>query len=243
MLARLLLLAALAAPLCAQDDDVDKYLEELRAGKPAETKAQQQQLLAALTKNLEGITDPGQKASVFLRISEVYESLHDPDAAIAAARKARELAPEDARFATGLARVLLAHGETAEVAPLIGVDPTDGGALIRRAWELTRQPGNDLLAAFCAELAHKLRPDDLSVTEALGSIYLQGGMPASAIRAFGELVEKAPLVSTHHYQLGRALSMNGNPDFARLAFQDALALNPPAGERLAIQNLLANLPQ
>jgi len=244
MLARLLLLAVVAAPLAAQDQDVDNYLQELRSKKvePRDLKAEQQQLVESMTKRLDSIKDPKVKADTYVLISGVYESLGDPGAAVAAARKARELAPEEARIAMALAHALLANGETSEVAALIGVDPTDGHALASRALEFSQHPGDTLpVAAYCAELAHKLLPDDLDVTDTLGSIYMLEGMSAKAILTLEQLVTQAPWVYSYHYHLARAFFQLGRKEYAISELQDALAWNPPDDDRQAIQNLLANL--
>lgn len=232
-----------AAPLAAQDEDVDNYLQELRSKRvePRDVKADQQQLVESMTKRLDSIKDPKVKADTYALISGIYESMGDPVAAIAAAREARELAPEDGRIAMALARVLLANGQTSEVATLLGVDSTDGHALAKRALELSKQSGNALpVAAYCAELAHKLLPDDLDLTDTLGSIYMSEGMSANAVLTLENLVTQAPSVYTYHYHLAMAFFQLGRKEYAISELQAALAWNPPDAEREHIQNLLAN---
>jgi tetratricopeptide (TPR) repeat protein len=238
MFARLLWFAAVVAPVFAQDEDVTKYLEELRAPKPPRAvQAERRQLLAALTQRLDESTDSTQKANLYLRISAVEESLGQPDAALAAARNAHDLEPADYGIAFGLAGVLVRNGETAEVPSLLGVDPSDGAALLIEAHTV----GDNSVAAFCAELAHRLLPDDPKVADALGEIYVRETAWGQAGAAFAEAVAQAPQVATYHYHLAIALRESGHKDQAKAELLLALACNPPDQERDRIQTALARL--
>jgi tetratricopeptide (TPR) repeat protein len=236
MFARLLLFAAVIAPVFAQDQDVIKYLEELRAPKPPrDVQAEQRQLLATLRQRLDESTDPAQKADLYLRISTVEQFLGQADAAIAAARNAHDLEPQDDRMTFGLAGVLVRNGETAEVPSLLGVDPSDGAALLRKA----RAAGDDSVAAFCAELAHRLLPDDPQVADTLGEIYIREAAWNQAGAAFADAVAQAPQVATYHYHLAFALRGSGHTDQAKAELLLALACNPADQERDAIRATLA----
>jgi tetratricopeptide (TPR) repeat protein len=236
MFARLLFFAAVVAPVFAQDQDVIKYIEELRAPKPPrDVQAEQRQLLATLRQQLDESPDPDQKANLYLRISAVEESLGQPDAAIAAARNAHDLDPADDRMTVGLPGVLVRNGETAEVPSLLGVDPSDGAALLRKA----RAAGDNSVAAFCAELAHRLLPDDPKVADTLGEIYIREAAWSLAGAAFGEAVAQAPRVAAYHYHLALALKATGHRDQAKAELLLALTCNPTEKERDNIQIVLA----
>lgn len=244
MLARLIVFAAVMAPLWAQDSEVTKYLDELRAKmpQPRDLKAERRALLASVTKELESSTDPAQKANLYLRISGIQQSLGDREAAIAAARGARELEPADENVLVDLAAALVAGKQFAEAATLLGVDPTDGPALLRRAQELADVQPHRALARFCARLARDLSPGDGSVTDALGSIYMRTGSPDRAFLAFGQATAQAPQVSTYHLHYAVASLQIGRQDDARDELRAALECNPPGDERAKIEALLAKLP-
>src|ERR1035441_5281296 len=116
MIARMLLLAAVVAPVFAQDQDVTKYIEELRAKvRPLQdSKEVARQSLIAATKRLEAATGRIQKAWMYREIGQLENALGDSDAAVAAGRRAFELAPEDGRITADLAYLLTANGQNAE---------------------------------------------------------------------------------------------------------------------------------
>jgi tetratricopeptide (TPR) repeat protein len=235
MFARLLFFAAVVAPVFAQDD-VIRYIEELRTPKPQrDVQAEQKQLLAALTQRLDESTGSTQKANLYLRISRVQESLGQPDAAIAAARNAHDLEPADYGITVGLAGVLVRNGETAEVLPLLGVDPSDSAALLHKAHTVA----DNSVAAFCAELAHRSLPDDPKVADALGEIYIREAAWSQAGAAFAQAVAQAPQVAAYHYHLALALRGSGHKDQAKAELLLALTCNPTDQERDAIRTTLA----
>jgi Flp pilus assembly protein TadD len=241
MMVRLLLLAAVIAPLYSQDSDVAKYIAEIRAKSlHRDTQAERRELLAEFTKRLDITTDPAQKATLYLSICGIDEALGDSEAAIAAARSARLLQPLDTGIALRLAQVLIENRETAEATTLLGVDPTDGQALIRRAEELKRGP-NLAVAVLCAELAHKLLPDDPDVTSTLGEIYMREGEAGLAGSLFLQEVARAPMVSGSHWNLALAYLQSGRRDDARNEMETALQLNPAPEERALIEQTLARL--
>jgi tetratricopeptide (TPR) repeat protein len=242
MLARLLLFAATLAPLAAQDQDVSLFLRELRAKQQQHDDALDRQYLADLQRRLEIYSNPQMKAGLYSSISVTYQSLGDLDAAIAAARNAKELIPASTNLALNLAKLLAANGQSAELAALLGVDPADGAALLRRASDLSDGPGGDpVLAAECAQRALKLQPDDRDVANTAGGIYLKVGRADNAITVFTVLVAQAPQVSTYHYRLALAFSQKNAAEYARSEMAAALQANPPDEEKRQIEQLLAKL--
>ena len=163
------------------------------------------------------------------------QSLGESDAAIAAARTAHDLEPEDDQVSFGLAGVLVKNGQTAEVPSLLGVDPSDGAALLRKALTV----GDNSVAAFCAELAHRLLPDDPKVADTLGEIYVREAAWSRAGAAFARAVAEAPQVATYHYHLALALKGSGHKDQAKAELLLALTCNPTDKERDAIRTTLA----
>jgi len=242
MLLRALVLLAVAVPLCAQDsDDVTKYLDEIRANRPAprDPKAAQEELLAVVTKQLEGTADPAEKAALYQRVAEIERSLGHANAAIAAARAARSLQPNSKPIALALADVLVENGLIGEVPALLAVDPTDGQALLHKADELAQSHLG--VAVHCAELAHQFLPDDLSVTDTLGMLYLWQGNSTQAGTAFLQAIVAVPHVATYHYHLALSMLQRGLRDDARTELLTALDCNPRDDERAALQAALGRL--
>lgn len=238
MLLRLLVLAAMAAPLFAQDDDVSKYIDELRVTKtPHDVHAEAEEQLLLLRQRVDETTDPAQKADLYLRISESQQVLRNTEGAIAAARTAHELVPADQKTSLALAEVLLASGHTAEVATLLDVDPSDGSALLQKANTL----GFSEVAKYFAQRAHDLLPGDPTAADTLGTIYMRSGNSHKAQDAFRDALALAPQVATYHYHLGLAIMQSGVPDEALAELQLALAFNPTDVERSNIENAIARL--
>jgi tetratricopeptide (TPR) repeat protein len=242
MVLRLLLLAAVAAPLFAQDDDVSKYIDQLRVTKtPHDVHAEAEEQLILLRQRVDETTDPALKADLYLRISENQQVLRNTDGAIAAARTAHELVPGDQKTSQALAEVLMASGHTAELATLLDVNPADGAALLQKAKTL----GESEVAKYFAQRAHDLLPGDPTAADTLGMIYMRLGNAQRAQDAFRDALAVAPQVATYHYHLGQAIMQAGAPDDALAELQLALAFNPTDVERSNIENAIGrlNLPQ
>jgi tetratricopeptide (TPR) repeat protein len=242
MLTRLLLFAALlsplAAPLYAQDEDVTKYIDELRAPQPPrDVRADMQTTLTVLTQQLDGRGDAAQRASVYLRISDIEQSLDEPEAAIAAARNAFDLLPGDKKTALSLAAVLLKNGQTAEVPALLNINPADGEALRAKALSL----GGNPVATYFAEQAHQLLAGDPATADALGQVYMRTGQSRKAIEAYIEAESLAPQVATFHYHAALANFQLGRSDGAQSELQLALDCNPTEAQRVDIQMAQARL--
>jgi tetratricopeptide (TPR) repeat protein len=199
--------------------------------------------LAALAKALDSLADSRPRADVYSRMGEVYRLKADLDSAIAAFRKARELLPQDRKIAIALAQVFDAAGREAEAAEnyraVLGVDPRDGVALLRRASVLSTEGGDLDVAAACAQLANKLSPADPVVSDTLGWTYLKQGLSERAIPLYKELVAKSLEVSTYHYRLAMALLQAGDRAGGARELETALKCNPPDDEKERIQALVA----
>ena len=239
MLVRFLVLFMVSVSLYAQDvDDVSKYLQELRETKaPHDVQAEAREQLILLRQRLDETSNRQEKASLYMRISASEQVAGNPDAAIAAARNAHDLAPTDENAARSLAGLLLQNQQKAEVPALLGVDPSDGAALVREAARL----GSGPLAMYCGELAYNLLPNDAKVADTLGMIYLRGLDAQKAQAVFREAELLAPQVATYHYHLGLAILQSGSRDSAESALKLALESNPSESERSGIENALARI--
>ena len=242
MIARMLLLAAVVAPVFAQDQDVTKYIEELRAKvRPLQdSKEVARQSLIAATKRLEAAADRKQKAWLNREIGQLENALGDSDAAVAAGRRAFELAPEDGRIAADLAYLLTANGQNAEASVVLGADATNGDALIRRAEQLTEQHEVDLAVA-CLRQAQRSLPADAATADTLGAIYLRASRPDDAIRLLDRAMLKArdnPLI---HFRLAQAFAQKEYREYARAELSAALGCQPSPEVRAQIEDLLAKV--
>jgi putative PEP-CTERM system TPR-repeat lipoprotein len=82
------------------------------------------------------------------------------------------------------------------------------------------------LAQRLAETAADQFPMHPEVQDTLGFIYYQRHALAPAIRRFERSIAADPRNAMYHYHLGLAYTKNGEPDRARRALEQALALNP-----------------
>lgn len=196
--------------------------------------------LSALASALEGPWDARRRGELYFRMGELYRQKSDPGASVASFRKAKELLPEDTNAKIQLAQALAASGQDVEASQtyraVLGVDPHDGPALTQRA-SLLSTSGNLDVAAECAELARKMSPDDPSLSDILGWIYIKKGMSKLAIPIYVALVDKAPLVSTYHYHFAMALGQTGDMAASQNELQAALKCNPSDDEREQIETM------
>jgi Flp pilus assembly protein TadD len=242
MFARLLLFAAMVAPVFSQDtDDVTKYLTELRAKTPVrDEKAAARRELTELTKHLEAATDPKQKAELYTQMALQEQSLDDLGAAIAAIRNASELAPDDRRITAELAYLLVQDGQKDEASAILGVDVTDGEALTRRADRLIDDGEKDL-AVMCLKLAQKALPDDPGVDDRFAIIYLRAEKVDEAIRMLNLAASKAPDSAPIHLHLAFAFAQKDYREYARSELNTALECHPSDEIREGIRQLRALL--
>jgi len=243
MFSRLLLIAALAAPLAAQNgDDVAKYLTEIRAkystahGDQPAARA----WLAQLTKRVETTTDRSEKATLYREIALENKVLGDLDAAIAAMRLAHELAPEDPGFSSDLAVLLAEAHQNAEASAILGADTTDAEAMLRRAEQLVDQ-NEKALAVACLQVAQKLLPEDAAIDDRLAIAYLRAERVDEAIRDLNRAAAKAPDSALIHLHLAYAFARKDYRDYARGELDKALECHPSDDARKGIEQLRAIL--
>jgi|HigsolmetaAR201D_1030396.scaffolds.fasta_scaffold08766_2 Flp pilus assembly protein TadD, contains TPR repeats len=145
------------------------------------------------------------------RLGYSYDALGRRDEAIEAYRRALKIQPDN---------------------PLI---------LNNLAWALM-ESGKDLQEALrAAESARRKRPDDVSIADTLGMVYLKQGMSDSALQIFTNLVNKHPNSATYRYRKGMALIARGDKESGRGELMKALASNPSQDEEAKIRQLLKEL--
>jgi len=186
-----------------------------------------------------------QRGEVYLRLGETYRRKGDPNNAVAALRKAREVLPDNVVVLSTLALVLDANGYWQEAEKvydaslkLKGDDPV---ALNNDAFIMAEHGGDLDQALSMAVKAKQLLPNLAEISDTLGWIYLKKQMSEQAIKVFQDLVQKEPEASTYRYHLGMALYQKGDTPHASQALQAALKYHPTADERQKIQDLLARV--
>jgi tetratricopeptide (TPR) repeat protein len=96
------------------------------------------------------------------------------------------------------------------------------------AWIYTENGGNIDVALHLAEEAKEQRPDDPSISDTLGWIYIKKQNYDAAIRLLRKSVEKNPSEPTYQYHLGMAYYYSGDKASAKEALQASLRLKPDA---------------
>ena len=121
---------------------------------------------------------------------------------------------------------------------IVNADPTAAVAANNLAW-IYAEEGEKLDEALrLAQGAAARLPDNAEVNDTIGWIYYKKELPALAIPAFEQSVEKDPANASYHYHLALALSKSGDAPRARAAAQQALKLKPDYAEA---QKLLSTL--
>jgi putative PEP-CTERM system TPR-repeat lipoprotein len=109
------------------------------------------------------------------------------------------------------------------------------------AWLYAEEGENLDLALQLAQTARQQLPEQPEVSDTLGYIYLRKELPALAIPAFQESIDRDPNNATYHYRLGVALARIGDKAAARRALERALALKSDFAEASEARQLLASL--
>jgi serine/threonine protein kinase/predicted Zn-dependent protease len=168
-------------------------------------------------------------ASVWSRLAHVEESAGRPEAALAALRHARRLAPDHHGIAQSVARVaedlrqldlarevledlVQAHPDSPETWTLLG--------------EFHARTGGSALAVAAFESALRKDPTHDSAREGLAEVYLELDRPADAALLFGELAGERALRAEVWNNFGVALEESGRVDEALGAWQKAAEAKP-----------------
>jgi tetratricopeptide (TPR) repeat protein len=184
-------------------------------------------------------------AGVWLLLSEAYRKVNDVPQAIAATKKATEVAPNFTNANLQLALLYDTTGQKQQAKPLyeqvLRTQPDNPIALNNLAFMLA-ESGNDLDQALTmAQRARQRVPNDLNVADTLGYIYIKKNLPDSAIPIYRELIQKQPSRPTFRYHLAMALMQKGDKASAKRECQAALQQKPDRGEETQIRELMAKL--
>jgi tetratricopeptide (TPR) repeat protein len=212
---------------------------EVRIGKFDDAVADYQALVDKLGKNSKA------RAQIYVRLGEAYRRKGDPDGAVQAFQKAREILPDDVLVLSELALVLDFAQRWSEAMKVyeaaIKLAPNDGVSLNNDAFLIAEHGGDLDLALTRAQRATQLLPKYPEVADTLGWIYLKKNLSDNAIEYFKRNVAAQPNSSTYRYHLGMAWYQKGDKAQARQALVEALKYNPSTYERQKIQELMAKL--
>jgi tetratricopeptide (TPR) repeat protein len=145
-------------------------------------------------------------------VAQAYEADHQTEAAVAALRKATELAPKEVRNYLDLATLCMDHGAYA-----LGIEIVDGGvknipdaaALYAMRGILRAQTMQFDEAESDFRRANQLQPDQVYGTVGLGITFMQRGNPEGSVQILRERLARNPEDSTLNYLFAEALLRKG----------------------------------
>lgn len=182
---------------------------------------------------------------VQLRLAEVTRLKGDNDGAIKEFQKARELNPNEI---TGIVRLALLYegaGKKVDAKPLyeqiLKIDPENVIALNNLAFIMAEAGGDLDQALTFAQKAKAKAPNEPTVADTLGWIYIKKNLSDSAIPIFREIVEKDAKNPTYRYHYAVALMQKGDKPSAKRECQVALANNPTKDDEAKIRDLMSKI--
>ena len=126
---------------------------------------------------------------------------------------------------------------------VLEIEPDNAAVKNNMAWIYTENGGNIDVALHLAEEAKGQRPDDPSISDTLGWIYVKKQNYDAAIRLLRGSVAKNPADAAYQYHLGMAYYYSGDKASAKEALQASLKLKPDAPQAGEEKRLLETLNQ
>ena len=186
-----------------------------------------------------------QAGDVWLRLGDAYRLKGDLQSAIRCFRKTTELRPNDVGGWMQLALVLDASGQKEQARPvydqILKLQPDNAVALNNVAYMMAETGGDLDQALAYAQRARQKAPDNQSIADTLGWIYIKKNLSDDAIRIFNGLVAQSPNVSTYRYHLAMALFQKGNKAEAKKELQTAMQKSPSRDEATKIKELMSRI--
>jgi len=182
---------------------------------------------------------------LYMRLGETLRQQGRMQQAIEMLRRGQALAPADAMANLQLGLTYEAAGMRREAVPLyenvLKANSNNAVALNNLAY-LLAEDGRDLDRALTyATRAKQQVPDNDSVSDTLGWVYLKKKLADNALVIFKDLAKKDPKNSQFRYHLGMALFLKGDLPGAKLNLQAALTLKPTKDDEPKIKEMLAKL--
>ena len=178
----------------------------------------------------------------YLRLGETYRLANNLERAAECFRRASKLAPSDPTAQLQVATTLEALGRRYEARDIyekvLKLDPENLQALNNLAYVLADTGGNLDRALSLAQRAKQRMPQNFTVSDTLGWIYIKKNLNDSALGLFRDLVAKAPGKSTYRYHYAIALLQNGDKLAAKKELEAALQNKPSKEEEARIKELI-----
>ncbi len=206
-----------------------------RAGKYADSSSQYQMLI-----------DKNPKvAELYVRMGEAKENGNDPNGAIEAFKKAKEIDPSNYLPVLELALMYNRVGRDEEARKtyeeVIKLQPDNVEALNNLAY-IKADNGVDLDQALAyAQRAQQKRPNDPNVIDTLALIYIHKNLTDDSLRMLRDLVSKTPSNPTFHLHLALALYQKGDRPEAKKELETALRNKPSDRDQSRIKELMAKV--
>jgi tetratricopeptide (TPR) repeat protein len=186
--------------------------------------------------------DPN-NAEFLVYLGEACYMKGDTNRAVATLQKAHQLDPQNPQALAGLAPIFEETGKTQEAMAtyrqLLQLQPENPAALNNLALLMSNSGGNLDEALRFAEKAQQKMPNAPPVADTVGWIYLQKGMPQSAVRVFSNLTLAEPGNATYHYHYGLSLLKTGNKQKGAAELRAALMNHPSKDQEAQIRQLMA----
>jgi tetratricopeptide (TPR) repeat protein len=171
----------------------------------------------------------------YLQLARVYSSLGKVDEAIVQFEKVHEKNPKHMPALMNLGILYQHKGELEQAKryyqKCLDVKQDFAPAANNLAWLLVETGGNIDKALSLAQTAKRLRPDDPSISDTLGWVYVHKNAYGSAIAQFEDALDKMPQNPTVHYHMAVAQHKQGNRQEALESLKNALESKQPFPEK------------
>jgi tetratricopeptide (TPR) repeat protein len=145
-------------------------------------------------------------------VAQAYEADHQTEAAVAALRKATEIAPKDVRNYLDLATLCMDHGAYTLGIEIVEVgikNIPDSASLYAMRGILRAQTTHFDEAESDFHRANQLQPDQVYGTVGLGITFMQRGNPEDSVRILRERLARNPQDPVLNYLFAEALLFKG----------------------------------
>lgn len=179
------------------------------------------------------------------QLGETERQKGDINSAIDTFRKCSQAAPSDTACLSELGLIYEGTGKSEQARPIweqiLKIQPDHPLALNNLAFAKA-QDGVDLDQALTmSQKARQQMPNNASVSDTLGWIYVKKNLSDDAVRIFKDLTTQVPDSPTFHYHYGVALLQKGDKPSAKKELEKALADKPSVGEEKQIKELLQKI--
>jgi tetratricopeptide (TPR) repeat protein len=180
-----------------------------------------------------------------MSLGDISWMRNQPDAARTYYQKAVSLDPQSPVYHVRLGQLAESQSDwnlsITEYKKAIDLDPSGGVAKNNLAWVYVQHDGDLGVALGLAQAARQVMPDNPSVADTLGWIYVKQGLPPAALPYLTECVAKNPASATYHYHLGVAYFRMGQKEKAKVELESALGLKPDFSDAGNARNLLSQI--